>query len=463
TPSADLTSWTVVIRDGLEFSDGQSVTATRIKEGHDEFLKDGKATEGLLRDARVSGVLAPDPSTLVYELSEPNSGLPKLLAGPVGRVFSVEAARLDPAAFLRAPVGTGPFVFESWAVGENPVLTANLDYWRQAPDGTELPLVDRLEFVEVADEQERLDRLRTGEGHVLQTRAPRAVQQARELQFTVIAQTEDNIGAIVFNTLEPPFDDTRVRRGLLLAYDQQALLAASGVADVTPAATQWWSPDSIWYSQRAADAWPGTDLEESRRLLAEYQADALRTDEREVGEPISVRIQCPDDLQLSNMARALEGQWESTGVVDVEVEIVSRSGLIQRVMGAITDRPSFSGDFTVTCWRMGGESDPWALLSTAVGPVKTSPLNVANMENERLVELVALVQSSPTFAVRRAAIEQIMITFAVEAPALYLGHATTAVVGTDDVYGLGAWTLPSGDEVFGQVGGVGRYAEVGRT
>lgn len=463
TPNDDLTEWTVVLRGGINFSDGEPVTATRIKEGHEEFLKDGKATEGLLRDARVSGVQAPDALTLVYELSEPNAGLPSLLAGPAGRVFSVEAARIDAAGFLRAPIGTGPFVFESWSVGENPVLAANPNYWRTAPDGTMLPLLDRLIFVEVADEQERLDRLRAGEGQVLQTRAPRAVQQAREMQFTVIAHTEDNVGAIVFNTLESPFDDPRVRRALLLAYDQEALLSASGVADVTPAATQWWGPDSIWYSSRAAGSWPDTDIEESRRLLAEYESDPSRSDEREMGEPIEVRVQCTDDLQLSNMARALEGQWEATGLVDVEVEVVSRSGLIQRVMGAVTDRPSFSGDFTVTCWRMGGESDPWTLLSTALGPVKTSPLNIANLEDEELSELVGLVQTSPTFATRRAAVEQIMVIFAVEAPALYLGHSTTAVVGTDQVFGLGSWTLPSGREVFGQLGGVGRYAEVGRS
>lgn len=460
TPNSELTSWTVVLRDGISFTDGQALTAPQVKEGYDEFVKEGKATEGLLREARIVGLEAPDDRTLVYALSEPNAGFPAALAGPAGRVFSVDAARSNAAAFLRGPIGTGPFAFEDWDVGQQVRLRANEDYWRSDDEGNELPLADGLHFVQVADEQERLERLRGDEGHVSQTRAPRAIQQARESQFTVVSSTEDNIGVIVFNTLEPPYDDPRVRRALLLASDQQTLLEASGVADVTPPATQWWSNESIWYSDRAADAWPTTDVEEARRLLQEYIDDPLRSDELDPGLPIEVAVQCTDDLQLANMVRSLSEQWQSTGLVVVEPETVSRSGIIQRVMGAITDRPSFSGDFTASCWRFGGESDPWALLATATGPVKTSPLNVANLESDRVTQLVALVQQSPTLAARRAAIEQVMLTFALEVPAIYLGHATSAVIGSDEVEGLGSWSLPDGRQVFGYSGGVGRYDEL---
>jgi len=462
TPNEQLTEWTVVLREGVTFSDGQPMTASTVKRGHDDFVQNGKATEGLLRDARIVGLEVLDERTLVYSLSEPNAGLPAALAGPTGRVFSVDAAHANPAAFLRAPVGSGPFVFETWAVGEDAVLSANPDYWRRGEDGQRLPLVDGLVFRHVGDEEERLRRVRSGEGHAAQTRAPRAVQQARDLNLTVVPHVEDNIGAIVFNTLEPPYDDVRVRRALLLASDQGGLLEASRVGDVTPPASQWWSPDSIWYSPRAAEAWLSTDLDEARRLLEEYIIDPLRSDEEEEGTPLFLRVQCTDDLQLSNMARELERQWESTGVVDVEVETVSRSGLIQRVVGAVTDRPSFSGDFTATCWRLGGESDPWILLSTALGPVKTSPFNIANLEDERLAELVTLVQQSSTLATRHAAVEQIMLVFAAEVPAIYLGHATTAVIGSDEVGGLGVWTLPSGEQMVGHVGGVGRYSELWR-
>ncbi len=460
TPNDDLTEWTVVLREGVAFSDGAALSAAGVKAGHDEFLKDGKATEGLLRDARVVGLEVRDDRTLVYELSEPNAGLPMLLTGPVGRVFSVEAARTDPAGFLRAPIGSGPFVFRSWEVGADVVLAANPSYWRTDAEGVRLPYAGELRFVQIADEADRLERLRAGGGQVMQTRAPLTVQQARELQLTVIAPIEDNVGAVVFNTLEPPFDDPRVRQGLLLASDQQALLAAGGVADVSPPATQWWGPESVWWSDRVAETWPSTDVDEARRLLGDYVDDGARSDELETGEPIQVRLQCTDDLQLSNMMRELAVQWEATGVVDVTVETVSRNGLIQRVVGSITDRPSFSGDFTASCWRLGGESDPWALLVAALGPVKTSPLNISNLETSSLEDLVVLLQEGATDAARRAALEQIMLSFASDVPAIYLGHAVTAVVSTPEVEGLGVWTLPGGQQVLGQFGGVGRYDEV---
>lgn len=462
TPSGDLQEWTVVLRSGVTFSDGQALTAAVVKNAFDEFVKEGTVTEGLLRDARVSTVDAIGPLTLVYRLSEPNAGFPALLAGPVGRVFSVDAARVDAAAFLRNPVGTGPFMFESWDLGQDPVVVANPTYWRTGADGGSLPVLDRLTFRQVADEDERLGALRAGQAQIITTRDPATVGRATDGELTVVSNIENNVGAVVFNMLEPPLDDNRVRRALLLASDQQALLDATGVGDVTPPASQWWSPDSIWHSQRVADEWPGPDLDAARALLEEYRDDELRSDEADPGAPIVVSLACTDDQGLSGAMSALAAQWQATGLVDVEVETVSRSGLISRVMGAVTDRPSFAGDYQASCWRLGGESDPSALLGPAVDPVRTSPLNVSNVQDERLVDLVGLVQTSPTLGTRQAAVEQVMLEFLSEVPALYLGYGTTAVIGSAAVEGLGTWTLPDGRTVTGQVGGVGRYDEVGQ-
>ena len=462
TPSSDLQEWTVVLRSGVTFSDGQALTAAVVKNAFDEFVKEGKATEGLLRDARVTAVDAIGPLTLVYRLSEPNSGFPALLAGPVGRVFSVDAARIDAAAFLRNPVGTGPFMFQSWDLGEDPVLVANPNYWRTGVDGQALPVLERLTFRQVADEGERLDALREGQAQIITTRDPATVGRAGDGGFTVVSNVENNVGAVVFNMLEPPLDDNRVRRALLLASDQRVLIEATGVGDGTPAASQWWSPDSIWFSRRVADEWPGPDLDAARALLEEYRDDELRTDEEDPGSTITLSLACTDDPGLSAAMLALVDQWRATGLVDVEFETVSRSGLVARVMGAVTDRPSFAGDYQASCWRLGGESDPSILLGPAVDPVRTSPLNVSNVEDERLVDLVALVQTSPTLATRQAAVEQVMLEFVSEVPALYLGYGLTAVIGSADVVGVGSWTLPDGRTVVGQVGGVGRYDEVAR-
>jgi peptide/nickel transport system substrate-binding protein len=458
-PNESLVSWTVVLRDGITFSDGTPLNAPSVKAAHDEFLNTGKVTEGLLRDARIIALTVVDDRTVMYDLSGPNAGFPDVLTGPIGRVFSVEAARTDPATFLRAPVGSGPFVFESWAIGEPATVVRNPSYWGRDAEGEALPYLERIEFQQVADESERLDRVRLGDADVIQTRAPRTIQQALDLDLRVFRRTEDNASVLLFNTLEPPFDDQRVRRALALATDQTALIDAAGEADLASPATQWWGPDSIWFSPRAQSEWPTTDVNQAVSLLAEYANDPLRSDLAELSSPINVRLLCTDDLRLQNMAREVERQWEATGLVAVEVDTIARGGLISRVVGSVSDRPSFSGDFSVTCWRVGGESEPYAQLSAALGPVKTSPLNFPNIESARFTELVALLESATNMVARRTAVEEIMVTMASEVPLIYIGYTSSAIAGLQSVQGLALWTLPDGTVIDGQLNSVGRYVE----
>ncbi len=463
-PDVSLKLWTVELRTGINFSDGQAMTAAVIKDGIDSYLKSGDASRGHVRDARLLAVQALDDETLIFELSEPVGGFAASLAGPLGRVFSVAAVEADEDRFAVAPVGTGPFKFQSWSPGQPVVLSANSDYWMADPEGESLPYLSQLTFVQVPDESDRLAQLLAGDAEVMQTRVPQTISEASEASesradsLTVVSHIDDNVGAIVFNTLESPFDDVRVRRGLALAVDQEQLLDVIDT-DVL-LATQWWAPSSVWYSQLAADQWPTNDLTAAAELLNDYIADPERSDERASGEPVQVRIQCTDDVALVTLLDELALQLDAIGLVEVIAETVTRTGLIQRVTGSVADSPSFSGDFTATCWRLGGESDPWVLLEAALGPIRTSPLNIANLYTEDLAALADLLQGTYQPAARRSIIEKIMQVFASEVPYLYLGHSQSAVIARSEVRGIEEWSLPSGEVVQGHRLGVGRYTEL---
>ncbi len=466
TPDASLQRWTVKLRPNIVFSDGEPLEALTIKTGIDDYIRSGRASGGHLRDARIASVVVEDESTLVFEVSEPNAGLPAALAGPVGRVFSVTAAEADPELFARAPVGTGPFVFRRWSAGEPAVLEANENYWRRAADGGALPLVDEIQFIEVVDEQERLRTLLAGRGDILMSRsaelatAVAAAIDASGRSLHVVRRFDDNAGAVLFNVLRSPLDDVRVRRALVLTADQERLLRALGPDVDWLAATQWWAPGSIWHSAEVEQAWPSHDPVRAAELLAEYIADPERSDDGEPGAAVRIRVVCTDDLALGQMTAELKRQWEATGLVNVEIETVARTGLISRVMGSVADSPSFKGDFAATCWRVGGESDPSVLLSAAVGPVRTTPLNVSNLVGEHLSALVSLSKATADDHERRQAVSQLMLELTNELPHMYLGHASSVLAATSEVSNLGRRTLPDGPTVEGQRLGVGRFDEV---
>ncbi len=466
--SADpsLQRWTVKLRPGITFTDGEPLDALTVKTGIDDYLRSGRASSSHLRDARITSVILVDELTLVIEVGEPNAGLPAALAGPVGRVFSIIAAEAEPETFARAPVGTGPFVFRRWSVGEPAVLEANPDYWRTAADGSALPWADDIVFTQIPDERQRLEALLDGRGDILMSRSAElstAVAAATDgggRQLTAVQRYDDNAGVVLFNLLRAPLDDIRVRRALVAAADQSRLVSALGPDVNWLAATQWWSPASIWYSEEVAAAWPSHDAERAHALLREYTEDPERSDGRDPGEPVRIRVLCTDDLALGRMTAELERQWESTGLVDVDVETLARTGLVSRVMGSVVQSPSFAGDFGATCWRVGGESDPAVLASAAVGPVRTTPLNASNLSGEHLSALVSLIKSTDAGDDRRDAVAQFMAELANEAPYVFLAYSSSVVAATAAVEGLGRMSLPDGRVIEGQRLGVGRYDEV---
>lgn len=456
----DYTEWTVELRSGLLFSDGTPLEASIYKKGYDDYVKSGKVTSGLLRDARITGVNAVNESTLVFELSEPNPMLLNVLAGPIGRVFFLEKDSLSEKQFAFNPVGTGPFIFDGWSPGERIVLSSNSRYWRKDQNGVQLPYLEEITFQQIADERLRLNFLIEGKGQILQTRSALAINQGRESELTVISRREDNVGVILFNTLESPTNDLRVRQGLLLSSDQEELgRLASNNPDASLAA-QWVSPDSRWYSEAVTRAWPKANISEAKEYLLLYVQDPERSDRRAIGEKIAVTLLCTDDLQLANMTRLLKSQWEATGLVDVTLEQVGRNALIKRVLGSVTDQPSFKGDFEASCWRVGGESDPGAQIEAFLGLVKTSPLNVANMEGDDLLSLVEEMNATGKFQDRLLILENLMLLLNAKIPMIYVDYLSSALIGDSAVEGLGTWTLPEGISVLGQVAGVGRYSEV---
>ncbi|WP_419946153.1 ABC transporter substrate-binding protein [Candidatus Poriferisodalis sp.] len=462
---ASLQRWTVRLREGIFFTDGEPLDAATVKTGIDDWLRSGRASGGHLRDARITSVIVLDSLTLVIELGEPNAGLPAALAGPVGRVFSVKTAAAEPDIFARAPVGTGPFVFRRWSPGEPAVLEANRGYWRTAADGSKLPWADEIRFTVIDDERDRLAALVEGRGDILMSRSAElatavvGTSDGAGQPLSVIRSFDDNAGVVLFNLLRAPLDDIRVRRALVASADQDELIRSLGPDVDWLAATQWWAPGSIWHAADVARAWPGHDLERARSLLHEYIEDPERSDGRDPGDAVLVRVLCTDDVALSRMTATLEHQWELTGLVAVEVETLARTGLISRVTGSVVQSPSFAGDFAAACWRVGGESDPAVLASAAVGPVRTTPLNASNFTGEHLAALASLIKSANDPPQRGQAVAQFSAELNNEAPWVYLGYASSVLAASSVVGDLGRTTLPDGDVVEGHRLGVGRYDE----
>ena len=124
TPNEDATTYTIKLKKGWKFTNGEAVTAHSFStiKGYDELQDpnvDPKAT--------LSGLSTPDDYTLVVELNKPDSVFPTKLAHQ--SMFPLPSVAFkDIKKFGQAPIGNGPYKFKSWSHDKNIIVVPNKDY-----------------------------------------------------------------------------------------------------------------------------------------------------------------------------------------------------------------------------------------------------------------------------------------------------------------------------------------------
>jgi peptide/nickel transport system substrate-binding protein len=326
------------------------------------------------------------------------------------------------------PVGTGPFVFDSWARDDRLVVTRNPDYWR---DG--LPYLDRIEFRPIPDEETRTASLRAGDVDAIMSLRQSAVVSLRQLDgIDNYEQLGNSTGANIFNTTKPPLDDVRVRRALALAIDQPQVIEVTGGEGVVPPSTQMFGPDDAYYSDVVASRYASYDPEAAADQLAEYVDDPDRSDGKEAGEPVTFRYDCPPDPGLNEVAQLYQAFWAAIGV-EVELRQVEQATHVDEAL---------SGDYQAKCFRVGLDGDPAAVLASAFG--EDSPLNFTRFTDPQITADIAALRATGDRAERQRLVEEISTIVNENVPMTYSGGTLAVVACYDHVKNLDGWTYPDG-------------------
>ena len=167
-PNADATVWTFHLKKGVMF---QAPVSREVKaqDWVDEWNRvtdkaNGSLTSYLLapikgcgddgywtdKTAKLSGVKALDDYTLEVTLRYPYAEFPVTLGHSVSAVAPADyIEQIGEKAFNLKPVGTGPYMVESWTAGKSVELVKNPDYWDKANAG----YVDRIHMPIIPDDQ----------------------------------------------------------------------------------------------------------------------------------------------------------------------------------------------------------------------------------------------------------------------------------------------------------------------
>jgi peptide/nickel transport system substrate-binding protein len=150
TPNKDATVWTIRLRPGLEFHNGQDVTADDLIYSIKRMVnpKSPGVAANALNGIDAAGMKKLDSRTIQVPFSKPYSTLIESLSG-VTTVYVV------PVGFNpKAPIGTGPFKYQSFTPGQQSVFVRNENYWNQP-----LPYLDTLIMTDYSDETSQVNAL----------------------------------------------------------------------------------------------------------------------------------------------------------------------------------------------------------------------------------------------------------------------------------------------------------------
>lgn len=216
----DPTTWRLTLRKGVKFHNGDPFTAKDVKFSIDRVLDPALASQQRTYYTAIKEVKIIDDFTVDVITKYPDSTIIERLAlfpvVPQKYTTEVGAAKLG-----TNPVGTGPYIFETWVKDSYVSMLANPYYWGGKPS------IDRLVFRQIPDDNTRVASLLSGEVDIITAVPPERIQEITK-KTNLRADVVPSIRGIMIyiNTLQGPFSDVRVRQALNYAVDVPEIIEA---------------------------------------------------------------------------------------------------------------------------------------------------------------------------------------------------------------------------------------------
>lgn len=253
--SEDGMTWTVKIRDDVNFTDGEPLTAQDVAFTYNTVKESSSVNDFTMLDYAE----AADNTTVLFHMTRPFSIWPYTMA----IVGIVPEHAYNSAAYGSAPIGSGRYILKQWDRGQQVILEANPDYYGEEPQMKKITIL----FME---EDAAFLAAQAGEVDLAYTSATYSDQKItgyslasyasvdnRGFNLPAVKETAGSDGRTVGNNFT---SDVLVRRAINIGIDRQEMIdnvlngygsPAYSVCDQLP----WYNPVSeVKYDPREAAA-----------------------------------------------------------------------------------------------------------------------------------------------------------------------------------------------------------------
>ncbi len=462
--SPDGLQYTLKLRKGLRFSDGQPFDVDDILFTIRACLDE--KTNATQRDQLIVGgkpivVRKVDAETVVFQLAKPYGAGERLFDGlAILPRHLLEKTYLEgklaQAWTLVTPAnqwaGLGPFRLKEYVAGQKLVLERNPYYWKKDAKGNRLPYLDQLVFLFVANADAQVLRFQSGETQLISRLSADNFSVLSRQAGGGYAMSDAGPGLeynfLFFNLSEPGektspdlarkmkwFRDAKFRQAISAAIDREAIVrlvyqgrGAALWGPVTPGNLRWGN-SAIPHTARA--------LEKARALLKEagYSATSgaggetalLDSEQKPVAFSILVSSSNAD---RTKMATLIQDDLKQLGIRAQIVPMEFRS-LIDRVTqtreydACVLGLVSFDADPTaeMNVWLSSGGTHLW-------NPSQTHPATAWETAIDKLMEQQLAV---PNYQERKKAFDRVQEILSENQPMIFLASPNILVGAKNSV------------------------------
>jgi peptide/nickel transport system substrate-binding protein len=276
--SADGLTWTLTLRKGLVHHDGEKVRAI---DAVASIERTGKRTPLVATMmAAVDELAAQDDDRLRFRLKKPFPLLSRALCDVA--VMPERIARTDASAQITEVVGSGPYRFlrDEWQAGSRVVYARHDRYVpRGEPNsmysGGLVPHFERVEWTIMPDPATAAASLQRGEidwvDQPLMDLVPR-LRRSPGVGVDVFDRF-GNLMSLFFNCHQPPFNNAKLRRAMLVAVNQQDFVDAvlgELASELGATGVGVFPPRSPYASRAGMETLPRNgDVAAAKRMIAE--------------------------------------------------------------------------------------------------------------------------------------------------------------------------------------------------
>ena len=343
--SSDGKTYTFHLREGVKWSDGQPFSADDVVFTLKTFGPFNTYLTKLM--PLVEDAAAPDAKTFVLTLKQPLTATLDLFDKEVfplmpKHIYDGADVATHPANL--APVGLGPFKFESWDSGRSITFVRNPNYWDQPK-----PYLDSVIFALIPNPQQRLNAIINGEVNwfrpeVAQVRATQDASKSGKFKVVKIETNAPETAVVDLNLRRAPMNDVKVRQALFHAIDRNRIVTdvyqglASTAKNAIPTQFKALHDPSVNY-----DTMYPYDPELAGKLLDE--AGYPLKDGKRFSIELTVAAKAPYDA----VAQVVQAQWSAIGI-DVKL-----SALDQQIW---IDKVYTQNDFDASVISLTGRTNP---------------------------------------------------------------------------------------------------------